>query len=531
MSLLRAMPGRFARAVTRARNEIGARTVVDSRFPHKPLRLYQTKLGPYYLPSDAKSDCIAAEMRVGRVFEPEVVEASRRYVRPGTTVLDVGSNFGQMALLFAEMVGEHGQVLAFEADDFVHAVLRRNLDVQHADNVRAYLAAVYDQSGKDVFYPLQDFEKFSAYGSYGIDPNATRGRSIRTLAIDDLQIEEPISFMKVDIQGSDLFALRGAARTIERHRMPILFEYEEQFQQAFNTCFQDYLDLFRALSYRIDKTIRTINYLAVPNERTVIPVQGLGQSQSNEAPRSLEGRGAGTKATEPASESHAPFQQRMCSFLKTKEEVEASTAFLHQNGYTSHVLSCKDWDLAHIIGAVGDGNFLDMGSSESYILKNLVLKRTSGEKYGIDLRAPDVPLRGVRYLIGDLMDVPIESGFFQNITCLSVIEHQVDPVSFAQEAARLLKPGGRLFVTFDYWEPAVRPRGLLYGLTWQPLDKAALMQFIHECERAGLHLVEDMDWTLGEQVIREGYYSPERNIRYTFGLVTFEKREARSLPV
>ncbi|MGO9662532.1 MAG: FkbM family methyltransferase [Polyangia bacterium] len=513
MSTLRSMGTRLIRAAaSRARLVLAPEfheTVVDPRFPSKPLVVYRTTLGTYYLPEDAGGDCIAAAMRAGQVFEPEVVDVARRFIRPGTTVLDVGSNFGQMSLLFSKTVGPEGQVLAFEADDYVYSILRRNLDANGAGNVRPFFGVVYDETGRTKYYPVQDFKRFKAYGSYGIDPRATEGRSVLTLAIDDLAIYRPVSFVKVDVQGSDLFALRGAAKTIRRHRATVLFEYEERFQAEFKTCFQDYLDFMRDISYRIEKTVYGINYLAVPDERVTVSLAGAA----------VEGA---DKAQVPAMLGPAPAPRR-CGFLQSRAEVDACTAFLQRNGFVSHVWSCKDWDIARILPEISDGNLLDMGSSESYILKNAALKCTAGEKYGIDLRAPDVAVHGARYLVGDLMSVPVRDGFFDYITCLSVIEHEVDVGRFAQEAARLLAVGGKLFVTFDYWEPKVVPTIRLYGLRWQPLDRAAVEDLISQCARVGLSLVEPVDYRLDEAVIRDGYFSPEAGVAYTFGLLTFEK--------
>ncbi len=264
MRLVDAARGRALRAIRRLRVEATARTVVDPLFPAKPMRRYETALGTYFLPADAHADWVAGAMRRGEVFEPEVVEVVRSHARPGTTVLDVGSNFGQMAILFSGMVGATGRVLAFEADDYVHAVLRRNLDAAAAGNVRTFLAAVHERSGEEVIYPEPDFVRFGSYGSYGIDPRATAGRRVKTIAIDDAPIDGAVSFMKVDVQGCDLFAMRGAVETIRRHRMPILFEYEERFQDEFGTCFQDYVDFVASIGYRFARTYYGINFLIVP---------------------------------------------------------------------------------------------------------------------------------------------------------------------------------------------------------------------------------------------------------------------------
>ncbi|MFA6540452.1 MAG: methyltransferase domain-containing protein [Bacteroidota bacterium] len=165
-----------------------------------------------------------------------------------------------------------------------------------------------------------------------------------------------------------------------------------------------------------------------------------------------------------------------------------------------------------------------MGSSDSYILKNLAIKKISGELHGVDLREPNIPIKGVKYSIGDLMNTKYSDHSFRNITCLSVIEHEVDFNQFAKETSRLLEIGGRLFVTFDYWNPKVTTSIKLYGLAWQPLDKEAVINLMAECKRHNLYPVQEMDWTLGEAVINKNNESPDPSVGYTFGLVTFEKR-------
>jgi SAM-dependent methyltransferase len=225
-----------------------------------------------------------------------------------------------------------------------------------------------------------------------------------------------------------------------------------------------------------------------------------------------------------SAERITDVQPGMCKFLASRAEVEQCTQFLRRQGYVSHSLPCKDWDMAHIVPHIGDGDVLDMGSSDSYLLKNLSLERRSGQLWGIDLREPDVPVVGARYQVGDLMDTGLPSAAFDFVACLSVIEHGVDFERFTQEASRLMRAGGRLYVTFDYWEPRVTPTIRLYDLDWQPLDSEALQEFIRAAAAAGLELIEPMNWSLGEAVIRDGYYSPEPRISYTFGMCVLEKR-------
>jgi FkbM family methyltransferase len=253
----------FGFAINRVEKQ-GRKSFLTTVGIQERVQLYETSTGRYYLPTDAPQDWVISCIKNGGVFEPEVVETAKAYVSPGSTVLDVGANFGQMSVLFSRFVGTGGQVHSFEADPFVYELLQKTLAANNCRNVTAHLGAVYDRPNQHLFYPVQDFTRHPAYGSYGIDPNATAGRTVKTLTIDGLNITTPISFMKVDIQGSDLFALRGAVETIKRHRMPILFEFEQQFQAEFRTSFQDYVDFVNSISYRFEKTVLNINYLIVP---------------------------------------------------------------------------------------------------------------------------------------------------------------------------------------------------------------------------------------------------------------------------
>jgi FkbM family methyltransferase len=228
------------------------------------LGLYKTSLGDFYLPLDAPNDVIINHMKQGQIFEPEVVKAAKQFIKKGTAVLDVGANLGQMSLIFSNLVGDDGIVYSFEAQRRVFEILKKNIVVNSIHNLRPLFNAVYFESHKTFYFPEPDFVKFQAYGSYNLPLDATAGQEVESLKIDDLQIEKPISFMKVDVQGCDLFAMQGAIETIRKHKMPILFEFEQQFQHTYKTSFQDYVDFVDSIEYKFVEIILDINYLIEP---------------------------------------------------------------------------------------------------------------------------------------------------------------------------------------------------------------------------------------------------------------------------
>jgi FkbM family methyltransferase len=229
------------------------------------LTLYKTITGNYYLPTHAYEDIVANTIKGNQIFEKEVVDLALKYIKEDTAVLDIGSNFGQMSILFSEKTGDKGKVYAFDADDFIYNILVKNIEANHKiGKIIPTFGAIHNIDNEILYFPVQDFEVYGTYGSYGIDYNVTKGREVKSVTIDSLNISEPISFMKIDIQGGDLQAMQGAVKTIEKNKMPILFEYEYHFEDKYNLNFQEYVDFVKEIGYVFKKVINGHNYLIVP---------------------------------------------------------------------------------------------------------------------------------------------------------------------------------------------------------------------------------------------------------------------------
>jgi len=69
-------------------------------------------------------------------------------------VLDVGANFGQMSVLFANRVGEGGQVFSFEADDWVYEILCKNIAAnEKSAQIKPVFGAVHDVGDQILHFP------------------------------------------------------------------------------------------------------------------------------------------------------------------------------------------------------------------------------------------------------------------------------------------------------------------------------------------------------------------------------------------
>jgi FkbM family methyltransferase len=146
-------------------------------------------------------------------YERNLRRAFERRVAPGSVVFDLGAQAGFYTLLAARLVGPQGRVFAFEPLPDNLAYLRRHLELNRVTNVTIMESAVSDRSGRSAFGP-------GANRSMGrLDP---QGRlQVATVALDDLVATgvTPLpSVVKIDIEGAEVLALKGARRTLERSR-------------------------------------------------------------------------------------------------------------------------------------------------------------------------------------------------------------------------------------------------------------------------------------------------------------------------
>ncbi len=226
--------------------------------------LCDTPIGKYYLPSKGlEKDAVTHMLVRGRFFDPEIINIAKKYIKKGTAVLDVGANFGQMSIEFSKATGPEGSVYSFEAQDFVFNFLEKNINANHCSNVKLFKRAVWDKDNVILYFPEPNMESVAPYSGNSITASK-KTSPVKTLTIDSLEISEPVSFMKIDIEGSDIFALRGARNTILKNRMPVIFEYSQHVQDDYGTGFQDYVAFTESINYKFEEIIMGYNYLIVP---------------------------------------------------------------------------------------------------------------------------------------------------------------------------------------------------------------------------------------------------------------------------
>ncbi|OGI06674.1 MAG: hypothetical protein A3F80_08165 [Candidatus Melainabacteria bacterium RIFCSPLOWO2_12_FULL_35_11] len=174
----------------------------------------------------------------------------------------------------------------------------------------------------------------------------------------------------------------------------------------------------------------------------------------------------------------------MIKVLKTWDEIGKSIIHLQELGIPIHHQPQKNWDLYNMLKVIEENiekseAILDIGASGCPVLEAL-FNRGYSNLYGIDLNfgfrekfnrtiLAALHRRDFGFFFGfspinlknaNLCKTDFPKEKFMAITSLSVVEHGIFWDDYFKEMSRLLKPGGYLLTSTDFWHEKINTNGI-----------------------------------------------------------------------
>ncbi len=139
----------------------------------------------------------------------------RSKLRPSGRVVDAGANLGAYSHLFARGVGLAGRVISFEPDPVLFAALAANASGNGLAQIQPQRLALGDHSGSG---HLQRAHLNSGDNRLSVTTAGGPGGETTITTLDEFLGGQAVDFIKMDIQGWELHALRGMTRTLAANR-------------------------------------------------------------------------------------------------------------------------------------------------------------------------------------------------------------------------------------------------------------------------------------------------------------------------
>lgn len=226
------------------------------------------------------TETIQANLYYRNAFQPEVQFWVKHYLDTSRIFIDAGANIGIHSLstagYYRQKLGAitRPMIYAFEPNPGIYSRLQRNIQLNGLESlVSAHPFAVAEREGWTSFY-LSDEDNSTSSSLAFLGPGHFQSGekvNVRTISLSSFLAEQTdqnrVGLIKLDIEGAELLALRGARPLLSEHRPMLIVEIYPALMRAFRYTFPDLAEFLHSLDYDISR-IRTDGVVApLPDDR------------------------------------------------------------------------------------------------------------------------------------------------------------------------------------------------------------------------------------------------------------------------
>jgi FkbM family methyltransferase len=222
------------------------------------IEILDDKLVMTFRYSDVKMICVQGDKRIACFdsfnflsYEEEELSMQFKLIEKDDVVFDIGGNYGWYSIHVAKKFPLN-EIYAFEPLPKTYSTLKENLFINNVNNVKAFNIGLSKEVGEFTFY---------------CDPNLTVNASLSNVSDNSNAIEltckvdvldrfvqsnniNKIDFIKLDIEGAELFALIGAKKSIIDFKPKIFIEMLRKWALKFDYHPNDIILFLKEIGYK-----------------------------------------------------------------------------------------------------------------------------------------------------------------------------------------------------------------------------------------------------------------------------------------
>lgn len=208
--------------------------ILNNRFIKRNHKLFEDKYykvkffgGKIFLNLNESKNMI---LRAYNKYETDKVNLFKKLIKPGATIIDIGSNKGYFTFIAAKLLKNNGKVFSFEPDPTNCHWIRKSISENKYSNIILIPVGIYNTNSKTTFY------KGDKSGHHSLKKDRGLGNiTINTKTIDSLLEEENIQrvdIIKIDVEGSEVEVLEGGKNTLNNHAPIIILDIHDYINKS-----------------------------------------------------------------------------------------------------------------------------------------------------------------------------------------------------------------------------------------------------------------------------------------------------------
>lgn len=199
------------------------------------------------------------------------IELLKKHIKKGDTVLDIGANIGFYAIILSDIVGEKGKIHCFEPDITNFGHLKK--ETVSYKNIHINNKAVGPKTEKIKIYTSKELNvDHRTYKPEQYDKEI----EIDAVSIDDYLKGAKVDFIKMDIQGFEMEAMKGMKETLKNNpNVKMISEFWPYGLKKAGSSLRDYFTLLKELNFKVE--LLKDNNLEVLTLEKVLQLEPLGE--------------------------------------------------------------------------------------------------------------------------------------------------------------------------------------------------------------------------------------------------------------
>ncbi len=182
-------------------------------------------------------------------YEREELDMQFRIIQPEWNIIDIGANYGWYALQMAAQFPKNN-IYSFEPIPHTFEQLNKNISLNNYRNIQTNNIGLSESSGTFDFYFNPQLSVNASLAN--VSGSEDIQKIVCTVSTLDTEIEKlniiP-HFIKIDIEGAELLALKGGIETIEEHKPAFFLEMLRNWSAKFNYHPNDIINLLASKDY------------------------------------------------------------------------------------------------------------------------------------------------------------------------------------------------------------------------------------------------------------------------------------------
>lgn len=190
---------------------------------------------------------LALNMFANKTYVQYDFDLLDRFLHKNETFIDIGANIGTFTLYAGKLVGNEGKVLSFEPHPKFYNFMIENIKLNEFKNIEYYNVGLSNENSELYFSANLDSM------NHILTQQSNDSIKVKVDKLDDYtESYKIIDLIKIDIEGYELFCLKGAFNTLKKTRK-LIFESNNNFTQYFGYATYDIIRYLNELDFEVYK--------------------------------------------------------------------------------------------------------------------------------------------------------------------------------------------------------------------------------------------------------------------------------------